>query len=340
MAEVNQAGLSCLTGETREITDECVKRNLECTVLLKEKLAPLQKKVQAHSGQIISVVERGYDFNNFYMENLFVGVLTDKTYFFPWMEEGNSAKWNSFLTGIKNPYLIKTDYSCFEDAGFRDGLLDSEKERGIGDFRVQSGCLTVYPLLYFAERPPVFEEPEHQGEYILPVFPHNRKEPRLQFYIGNVKAIPMLQNSLTGYHYQELGDLLERELPLTPKVIKKIEEEQMEVYQKLVSAEKRLSLIREKIARQDQLDKDEIVINYGTHLELPVEACFTKLPEDFKKARNQLSWALKVSKTRKYSERGRVITLSPDIGVTYILDMKQFFADRIARYSANANVAV
>ena len=300
--------------ELSEIT-EITHQGKDIQELLEEKLAPFKEKISQANGQLITALTRRYESRSCGMRRpvygletmLYTGIVTPETKF-----HGLDDHY-SFLLGIKNAHYL--DLSSEID--FR------RNEKGNFGIWVPS----VLTLLYFMERPPV--DPESLASFFEGIL---KPKPRLELYIGDQEAIPFLQNTLEGWRYLQLSQLLEYELPVTSEITQKIEGEQLEIYKAITQAEEKLKVLtRERDVRLGLVKATEGVIHHGSHIELTDERIERfKYKEEIEVARARVVDLVKKAIRRGYHENGRTINRPLDVGVTQIIHLKEFFYHRKA----------
>ncbi len=316
--EITDALLGTLHGEIKEIAEECKRRNIRDIDLIKERVAPLQEEFKSHPGQIFVTLTRTYDHNSRPQKNIFAGIITPETCLYPF---GETKSLSSFLTGVKNACSLDL-YGSYLD-------LFIKNDSSFGTFDI-----TAALLLYFRDRNPEFEDSRTDpNEHLrgIPVF-DSEENPRFETHIGDEKALPFLEKELRGYQYVQLSDLLGKPLPITSHVRAKIEEEQLEIYSKIVSSEAAIRAITGKIKENDALAKKDAASFDGVCIRPYVESCFTRLPEHIDEARGKLESAINAASKRRYAEYGLNIGRNIEVGTSQIFDMKVFFSDRLEKY--------
>lgn len=312
------------TSEYHEMEKICQEKNLTTEKLLEEKLTPLKSRISESEGELIGALNRNYQHNSHGMrliqywlkETLHAGIITSKTRFAP---RGSAF---SFVLGIKKPFSLELsgtgrDFTKETDNSFTRILPD------------------IFRLFYFMERPPTIPgdswESSCYGDRRI-AFP--TKKPRLELYIGDGEAIPFFQKQLKGWRYLQLAELLDYNLPVTDEIAKKIEEEQLALYEEMIKTEDRVStLIKEKKARIELVKSTGGVIHHGTHIELTDEFVENiKYNPLLKETREKVEELLKTAIKRKYHERGIKISKKIDAGVTEQIDLKEFFSQRKALF--------
>lgn len=214
-----------ISSEFEELKRICEERKITPEKLLEEKVAPIQDKISKFPGELICAITRDYEQGSHGVtpvhyslgETLYAGIITPNTGF-PIGKE----LFGNFLLGIDKPYSLdldsfwERDFSAGAGNGF--GIWTSDWTR----------------LLYFHERPiPVPEDSMSFGCFgsnctVIPT-----EKPRLEFYIGNSESVDFLQQRLEGFRYLQLSKLLEYNLPITDELTKRIEEEQLKIFDKI-----------------------------------------------------------------------------------------------------------
>jgi len=317
--------------EFKAILAEINARNLPMGELLEEKLAPLQLKISESPGQLMGAVTRNYKQSSFGIKpvnylletTLYAGIITPETRF---VTERPSLLENpfsfAFISGIKNPCSL--DVRCLtQTEEFR------KNERG--EFNLFSA--NIAHLLYFMERPPrVPQNGIGEGCFPSEAITTQTAKPRLEVYTGNEETIPFLQIDLAGWQYASLSKILGYDLPITEKIDKRIEQEQMEIYELVVRAEKEVKdLTRKRDARVELARETGGIIPHEFHTEMTNENIekFRHNPA-IRQARDHLETLVKTAIRRGYHENGKTVHRKLDAGVNQTLYLKEFFSHRKA----------
>ncbi len=278
------------------------ERGLSLDQLLKEKTSPLQERISSRKGELIAALTRGYHevsfdhpYDTFYSEkiDMHMGIITGETSF-PEVSEVNRFLQTEFLNGIKNACIANL-------SSWRD---ETVKEQG-ESFTAHHSFFTnnFLSLVYFMEEPPLPSDSPYwiTGDHIGPPvrLPTSIiKEPRLELFIGNEESIPVIQKNLNGWQYTSVAKLLGVELPIEGEISKKIEQEQVELYESITSLEKKK-------------------LGYNPEI---------------RDIRSQIVGKVKTAVDRDYHEDGVKVDQRLDAGVVLQLDLREFFSDRKARY--------
>ncbi len=211
--------------ELEEIKRICKERRIKPEQLLEEMIAPLKERISNSPGELIGALTRNYErcshgitpAHYALRETLYMGLITPETKF---PTKGNSFA--VFLSGIDKPHSLEINSGWERD-------FTKEKGRSFSDWRTDS-----HKLLYFRDKPPEIPEDSYKhgcfGSHST-AFP--TEKPRLELYAGNQQTFPFLQQNLEGWRYTQLSKLLEYELPITEKMTKKIEEEQLKIFDEM-----------------------------------------------------------------------------------------------------------
>ena len=309
-------------GELREIYEECLKRNpksLEPMLLLKEKLSGLQQKIASNTGQLLCTVARIYDYQTVPEKVTFAGIITPETHFLGFQEDEPEVDSGlSFIRQVKNPCRIsKNGFS-----GVPEIIQNEHDENEIGNFGLFSYNTTPLEFLYFMEKSPIYREPSREGDCRVLSMPIFDGQPRLEAYIGNEEAIPFLQSNLEGDIYLDLSQNIGIELPLNEDVKKSLQEARLEVYKTIVHSLRALEQLEETKGKNITLDGEVIL-----------EWAFRPEAQDYRKAREELTSALRRAKERKYDRREVSIRLEHFPGSIQTIDFKEFFSGILEKYA-------
>jgi len=231
--------------EFQELMGICNERNITPEKLLEEKVAPLQELISKSQGELIGALTRGYEQCSHGMssihyglgEILYAGIITSKTRF---PSKKDSVGLGDFLFGIEKSHSVRLNSGSGEDFVKRDnGIFGSWMK-------------DYWGLLYFMDRPPqVPENSVKYGCFGIQSTAYPIEKPRLELYLGNKQTLPFLQENLEGWRYLRLSKLLGCDLSVNDELAKKIEGEQLELFDKMreTSGDKFLSLLRTAIKR-------------------------------------------------------------------------------------------
>lgn len=301
--------------ELNELQSICKNKKVNIEQLLEETVAPLQKKISKSQGQLIGALTRNYEQCSHGMtpvdytlkETLYTGIISPETKF-PQTED----LFTIFLLGINKPYSLDLNSNLERD--FKE-CYDNEFTNN-KTFR--------WNLLYFMDKPT--EIPENSWEHGC-YGSHTTclltKKPRLELYIGNKQTIPFLQEKLEGWRYLQLSKLLEYNLPVTENITKKIEKEQLQIFDKIKSTESEIrSLTKEKKVRLENTTNENYMELTNTFVEN------LKSNPQMKNSRYNILRLLETAIKRGYHENGVQVEKQLDAGITMNINLKDFFAQR------------
>jgi hypothetical protein len=296
--------------ELDEIKKECEEKGTTPEKILAEKVAPFQNRISKSSGQLMGAITRHYSgFGNFLNfahldETLYTGIITPQTKFA-----------NEFLmtvvTGLEKAFSL---------------LLNSS---GHAEFMNSKGAFYGYlDSLFFMDRLPA----QNQEEPVRRIF--RTKKPRLELYIGNEETIPVLIEQLEGWRYTQLSKLLGYSLPGNDQLTKKIEEEQLKLFDDIRSTERKVfSLMSEKDRRLAMVKAGDGVIGHGTYIELTDEFVEgMRYNPQIREERERLVGLLKTAIERDYNVTGMNLQRQEDVGITTTISLRDFLNDRITKY--------
>jgi len=306
--------------EIEEIKKTCNERKITPEKLLEKKLAPFNEKISQFKGQLIGALTRGYSESSSGMnpvwysqrETLYAGIITPETRF-PFKGE----MIGSFLLGINKSCSLELGHTFERD-------FYENKNGGFFDFN------NLFGILYFLDKPPVVPEDSYtHGCFGSHSTTFQTKKPRLELYLGDKETIPFLQQ-LEGWRYVQLQKLLNYYLPITEEITKKIEKEQLSIFDKIRKTEFEVhSLIKEKEKRLGIINQTDGVISHGAYLELTDEFVENmKYNPSIKEGKNQILDLLKTAIKREYHENGKKTERKLDSGVIMQIDLKEFFSNR------------
>lgn len=276
-----------MESEFRELVQICRERGVTPEQLLEEKVAPWQERISRSPGELIAALTRDFKQCSYggtpvhytLSETLHTGLITPETRFL--ITEMSPF---DFLLGVNKPYSIEMD-SVWE-IDFR--------ERNDGSFGPTTIMLSS-ELLYFMDKPPEVPADSMEcgcfGSHST-TFP--TEKPRLELYVGNQQAVPFLQQNLEGWRYLQLAKLLGYDLPVTDDVRKKIEKEQLSLFDNM----------------------------------RPIEARSLQFEEDKKRFLGLLKTAVK----RGYHESGVQVERKLDAGVVVHINLQEYFAQKRALF--------
>lgn len=223
--------------ELEELKKVCEDKKITIDQLLEEKVTPLYKKISSSQGELIGALTRNYEQCSHGMipvhyslkEILYTGLITPETKF-PKKED----LFIEFLSGINKAYSL--DLNSYWERDFKEC-----NEKKFRNFKIDR-----WNLLCFMDRP--VEIPKDSWRHSCygssTTCPFTKK-PRLELYIGDKQTIPFLQKKLEGWRYLQLSEILEYNLPVTDYVTKKIEKEQLEIFDKIKLKESKNSQRKE-----------------------------------------------------------------------------------------------
>ncbi len=305
--------------ELEEIRQLSSKSGLAEKEFLAHAFAPLNERLAASVGQLVSILTRIYepfihssdqDDEPPYglEERTQVGVITDKT----------QLEGTEHLSDSKLFLQVRVVYP-------ENKLSRSDPQTS---FYLDPRTFAV-PLLYFRDRPPVAD-----GK----ILGFSEKRPRLELYIGNAEVAPFLQSRLKGYKYMMVRRHSGCDLPLTSSMEKKIQEEQLELYDQTRSTLHKMGLLEQKRDARLALIQEhggEAAFDHGTHIELTSTnteraAWNSRISEH----RDALACCLRIAQERNYAAEGVAIRLNEDVGVMTEINMKEYFAHKIKKYAS------
>lgn len=312
--------------ELEEIRYICNERKIMPEDLLEERIAPLQENISKSNGELICALMRNYESSSCspdrysLRETLYAGIITKKTRL--------TLKWDlknkgAFVLGVDKPYSLER-YSPWE----RDFT-----EQNDGSFK---NWLTDHLfMLYFMEKPPVAPEERISGGCFGGYSGRTKtKKQRLELYIGNQQSVPFLQNMLEGWRYMKLSNLLGYELPISEEVRKNIENEQMDIFDRVRNGEARIEAISEEKEKRIKMAKEgDGAINFGTHVELTDEFVEKmRYNPQIRESAERIKSLLETAVKRNYHEMGMQVERKLDAGVLISINLRDFFADRKIKY--------
>ncbi len=310
-----------ISAEFDELMGICKDRKIRPEQLLEERILPLQEKISNSQGELIGAITRNYErcphgMNLSYhvsRETLYAGVITSETKF-----PRKAGSFGAFLLGIDNPYSLEINSSWERD--FR--------KSNNGGF--DSGAINLWNLLYFMDKPAEIPKDSWKqgcfGGYDL--IPPTEK-PRLELYIGNNQTIPFLQQNLEGWRYLQLSKLLGYDLPITEDVRKKIEEEQLKIFDEMRKTESKAGLLAKEKERRIEIANSGGAIHHGTHIELTDEVAENlRYNPQIVEGRDKVLRLLRTAINRGYHENGIKVNRELDAGVVMKINLRDFFSQR------------
>ncbi|MEK6915351.1 MAG: hypothetical protein AABW89_02325 [Nanoarchaeota archaeon] len=281
----------------------------------------LNQKVNQHCGELIAASSREYESYGCggrqlrLRERFEVGTITDRTEF------TDCFTTNAFLSGVKTSKRETSDfYGASYDVMSLVADMDKPPEPPARSFHDLDGNpfrpIRIYEFEEFFER---------------------TESPRLALWIGDAETIPYLQNRLEGHVYMTLARTLERELPMTEKILRKIENEQFDLYKSIKNEENRLGKLTAEINRRlgelkearrngEDIIEDEVCINLN-------------FGPTVSESRNGLIALVRRARERRYAKEGLRVERKKDSGVVEVIDFGEFFEDRIKRYLSKKQTA-
>jgi len=286
--------------------------------LLKERVSPLNRRISSFPGQLISAITRSYEGMRGHSpeETLYVGKITPETRL---PIKGNLS--NAFLLGVNNPH--KLNINSYREGEWREGVKN------------QFANIHEFPqiLIYLMDKKPSIPEDAYNHEGFTPTcniaFPIEK--PRLELMVGDKEAIPFLEKHLKGYEYTPLSKLLQYELPLNEGILKKIEEEQIDLFERVLDEEKKARRLNQEKEERIAIANSRGAINHGTHIELTDEFVENlKYNPLIRESRSEILSLIETAIQREYHKTGREVKKRLDAGITLTIDLKEFFEQRKA----------
>lgn len=303
--------------ELDEIKKECEEKGTTPEKILAKKVAPFQDRISKSSGQLMGAITRHYDsptctFLNFAHldETLYTGIITSQTRF-------------------ANEYLMTVV------TGLEKASSLSLNSSGHAEFMDSKGAFYGYlDSLFFMNRPPAGDS----DEPVRRIF--QTKKPRLELYIGNEETIPVLIEQLEGWKYVQLSKLLGYSLPGNDQLTKKIEQEQLKLFDDIRSTERKvLSLMSEKERRLALVKAGDGAIGHGTYIELTDEFVESmRYNPQIREERERLVGLLKTAIERGYNVIGMNLQRQEDAGITTTINLRDFLNNRISKYKIEVPV--
>jgi len=300
----------------------CEEKKVTPEQLLEERVAPLQERISKSQGELVGALTRDYEQCSHGMtpihyalrETLYTGIITQETRF---PIKGDS--FGVFFLGVDKPYSLEINSSWERD--FREG-----NDGSFGNWMTDH-----WRLLYFMDKPTEVPEDSWQhgcfGSHST-AFP--TEKPRLELYVGNQQAILFLQQNLEGWRYLQLSKLLGYDLPVTDGVAKKVEEEQLKIFDEMRATESKVrSLTKKKDRRVKLANETDGAIHHGAYIELTDEFVENlRYNPQIRESRDRVLRLLKTAIKRGYHETGMQVDRQLDAGVVMRIDLKDFFAQR------------
>lgn len=152
------------------------------------------------------------------------------------------------------------------------------------------------------------------------------KKPRLEFFIGDEKAMHFMQSNLKGYQYQLASNFLGRDLPLSEELEDKIKKEQVDLFEGIRAHEKdfllknaKYNLLRDtaKSGAVPEVDEVAIILNKSPAVN---------------SSKEDLLHLVRIAKSRKYDLYGIETRVDVEEGVVLDLNLKTYFSSRINKY--------
>lgn len=307
--------------ELDEIKKECEEKGTTPEQILAKKVGPFQDKISKSSGQLMGAITRryeSYNSSNFLgishlEETLYTGIITPQTKF-------ADEFLMTLVTGLEKAFSLSLDSS--DHAKFIDSKVDSK------------GAFYGYlDSLFFMDRPPA-QDPDEPVRRIF-----QTKKPRLEMYIGNEETIPVLIEQLEGWRYNQLSKLLGYSLPGNDQITKKIEQEQLKLFDDIRSTERKaLSLMSEKERRLALVKAGDGAIGHGTYIELTDEVVESmRYNPQIREERERLVGLLKTAVERDYDIIGMNLQRQEDAGITTTINLRDFINDRISKYKVEVS---
>ncbi|MBS3099872.1 hypothetical protein J4463_01505 [Candidatus Pacearchaeota archaeon] len=327
--------INLCNSEYEEIKGIYKQRQISAEKLLEEKVMPLQKRVSRFSGELIAVLTRDYEqistctpASYGIKEEVYIGIITPQTRFpaVEWLRDPYNINFcGVILSGVENPHSLELD------SGFEREFRKEEK----GEFHSWSLSDTV-TLLYFMERPPQAPAtPKESGcfggiDHLL----IETQEPRLELYIGSGEAVPFLQEKLRGWEYLQLAETLEQALPIPEELERRIEKEQLDLYDKLKKEEQKARALTERRERRlNSLTNGEGIFYYEGGIELTDEVVeWNRYSPSIEESKRRIRGLVNTAVNRGYHETGRQIRRVLDVGVVKNINIKEFFSHRKEMY--------
>lgn len=308
--------------EIDELRRICEERKITPEQILEERVALLQEKILNSQGELIGAVTRDYEQRSYdrtsvhysLEEVLYIGLITQKTRF---PIKGDS--YEVFLSGISKPYSLEVNSSWERD-------FIERNDESFGNWLTDH-----WRLLYFMDKPKeVPGDSWKHGCFGSHSTVFQTEKPRLELYIGNQQTIPFLQQNLEGWRYLQLAKLLKYDLPVTDNMKKKIENEQLNIFDEIRATEAKVrQLTKEKERRVELTKATDGVIHHGTYIELTDEFIENlKYNPQIRESRNRILELLKTVIKRGYHETGMQVDRQLDAGVIMKIDLKDFFSQR------------
>jgi len=308
--------------EFDELKKICEDRKITPEQLLEERVAPLQKKISGSQGELVGALTRDYNQCSHGMtpvhyasrETIYTGIITPETRF---PIRGDS--FGVFLLGVNKPYSLEINSSWERD--FQEG----------NDGSFCNWMTDPWRLLYFMDKPAEIPEDSWQhgcfGSHST-VFP--TEKPRLELYVGDQQTLPFLQQNLEGWKYLQLAELLSYDLPITEAIRKKVEDEQLKIFDSVRATETKVcSLTNEKERRVKLAKATDGAIHHGAYIELTDEFVENiRYNPQIRESRDRVLGLLKTAIKRGYHETGMQVERQLDAGVVMRINLKEFFAQR------------
>jgi len=306
---------------SEELRKICEEKKVNIEKLLEEKVAPLQERISKSQGELIGALTRNYEQCSHGMpvyyslrKTLCTGIITPETRF-PIKEDS----FEIFLLGINKPYSLEINSEWERD--FKEG----------NEGRFENWTTDHERLLYLMDKPP--EIPEDSwvhgcfGSHSATV---STKKPRLELYIGNQQTISFLEQNLGGWRYLQLAKLLGYSLPITNEISKKVEDEQLKIFDDMRQIEAKVrSLKKEKAKRVELVKATGGAIHHGAYTELTDEFVENlRYNPQIRENRDKVLRLLKTAIERGYHETGIQVERPLDAGVVMRINLKDFFAQR------------
>jgi hypothetical protein len=328
MPEIVDARISAFEFQQREERKEYHKATQNGTnaqTILEERLKPLHELISEKSGELIAMSAQGHYapssggsvLGTNYLQSvssLEIGLITPETRV-PLEELGTMPPLikHTILTGVRDVYNINASKS--------QPIQKGDDEKGFNGTQWDMNPLST---LYFMDKPAL--EEEERNFPIDEEWTEIPNPPRLRFLVGNDEVTNYLQSVLivNAWVYDLLGETLDVDFPHNDNLRKRIEEEQLEIYDKLILAERSYQTILADFNRR--LKEAKTNSTYG---ENSVRWSFGG---DVKKARKRFERQVEIARMRKYDQFGISHTRSLNPGIVENFDFSVFFSDVFSRH--------
>lgn len=298
-----------------------------------------EKKMKASQGQLIVASHKYYEEHGkdvvgrplIVLKNiLYFGQITSETCFLEWSE----LEAEEFPIKNRGGFVRNVSHSHHLN-------IESLSSRNLSLSECDSFAFpysnNMFALLYFMSDPPVFGLGKRDHHDFLcfreRYYARLNDEPRFEIFVGDNDSLPVLEKSLEPWEFLGLSSLLDREIPESDSMKKRIERDQYETVLNIINAGRNHARITKRANRDISRAIGGIVLVGDNSFEPHDDVSMSfKYMDATNGVERNLKYCLSNALSKKYHERGRNLEIELAFGFSHRIDVKKFLEHAFSEF--------